>query len=60
MENQQKIEAFFQSSPTAVSAGQVAEATGVDRKEVDKVMAKLKKSGQIESPKVCYWQWKQG
>lgn len=60
MENQEKIEAFFQSSPTAVSAGQVAEATGVDRKEVDKVMAKLKKSGQIESPKVCYWQWKQG
>lgn len=60
MENQQKIEAFFQSSPTAVSAGQVAEATGVDRKEVDKVMAKLKKSGQIESPKVCYWQWKKG
>lgn len=60
MENQEKIEAFFKSSPTAVSAGQVAEATGVDRKEVDKVMAKLKKSGQIESPKVCYWQWKQG
>lgn len=60
MENQQKIEAFFQSSPTAVSAGQVAEATGVDRKEVDKVMAKLKKSGQIESPKVCYWQGKKG
>lgn len=60
MENQEKIEAYFQSSPTALSAGQVAEATGVDRKEVDKVMAKLKKFGQIESPKVCYWQWKKG
>ncbi len=60
MENEQKIIAFFKTAPKPVSAGQVAEGTAVDRKEVDKVMAKLKKSGEIESPKVCYWQWKQG
>lgn len=40
----------------ALSAGQVAELTGKDRKEIDKAMKKLKESGQIESPKMCYWQ----
>lgn len=41
-----------------VNAGKVAEATGIDRKEVDKVMAKLKKEGKIVSPKRCYWEIK--
>ena len=39
-----------------LSAGQIAERCGLDRKSVDKVMAELKKSGEIESPKRCYWQ----
>lgn len=39
-----------------LSAGQIAERSGLDRKVVDKVMADLKKSGEIESPKRCYWQ----
>lgn len=39
-----------------LSAGQVAEMTGLDRKVVDKAMDELKKSGAIESPKRCYWQ----
>lgn len=39
-----------------VSAGQIAEIAGIDRKEVDKAMKKLKTSGQITSPKVCYWE----
>lgn len=60
MENEEKVIAFFKTATKPVSAGQIADATAIDRKEVDKVMAKLKKSGQIESPKVCYWQWKQG
>jgi len=60
MESEQKIIAFFKAAQKPVSAGQIADATAIERKEVDKVMAKLKKSGVIESPKVCYWQWKQG
>lgn len=39
-----------------LSAGQIAERGGLDRKVVDKAMADLKKSGAIESPKRCYWQ----
>ena len=41
-----------------VMAGEVAEAIGLDKKEVDKIMAKLKKEGKIVSPKVCFWEIK--
>ncbi|NCA76839.1 MAG: HTH domain-containing protein [Alphaproteobacteria bacterium] len=39
-----------------LSAGQIAELGGIDRKEVDKAMKKLKTSGKITSPKVCFWE----
>ncbi|MCK6600245.1 MAG: MarR family transcriptional regulator [Bacteroidetes bacterium] len=39
-----------------LSGGQVAELTGIDRKEVDKIMAKLKTEGAIVSPVRCYWE----
>lgn len=58
MENEQIVVAYLKSAVKPVSAGQIADATGVERKEVDKVMTKLKKSGAIESPRACYWQWK--
>lgn len=39
-----------------LSAGQIAEKSGVDRKEVDKAMKILKDEGLIVSPKRCYWE----
>lgn len=39
-----------------INAGRLVDMTGLDRKEVDQVMADLKKSGEIVSPKRCYWQ----
>ena len=39
-----------------VAAGKLAEMTGLDRKDVDKAMDALKKSGAIESPVRCKWQ----
>jgi DNA-binding IscR family transcriptional regulator len=39
-----------------LSAGQIAELTGLDKKEVDKVMKQLKKEDRITSPKRCYWE----
>jgi DNA-binding transcriptional regulator GbsR (MarR family) len=39
-----------------LKAGEIAEAAGLEKKEVDKAMKVLKKEGKIESPKVCYWQ----
>lgn len=39
-----------------LSAGQIAELTGLDKKEVDKAMNQLKKEEKIASPKKCYWE----
>lgn len=39
-----------------LNAGKVAEMTGLDRKVVDKAMNDLKKSGDIVSPKRCFWE----
>ena len=39
-----------------VNAGRIAEISSLDRKEVDKAMAVLKKEGAIVSPKRCFWE----
>jgi len=56
MTTEEKVLAAMKKAGKAMSAGQIAEATGIDRKEVDKAMKTLKTNGAIESPKVCYWQ----
>ena len=38
-----------------IAAGEVATLSGLDRKEVDKVFAELKKEGAIVSPVRCKW-----
>lgn len=39
-----------------LSAGDVAKATGIDRKEVDKAFKELKAEGAITSPVRCKWE----
>ena len=39
-----------------VNAGKIVEISSLDRKEVDKAMAVLKKEGSIVSPKKCFWE----
>ncbi len=39
-----------------LSAGKVAELTGLDRKVVDKAFAEMKKDGAIVSPIRCKWE----
>jgi hypothetical protein len=55
MENVEKVLDAIKNAGAPVNAGKVVELTGLDRKEVDKAMTQLKKSGEIVSPKVCYW-----
>ncbi|WNY28733.1 hypothetical protein MmiEs2_09360 [Methanimicrococcus stummii] len=38
-----------------VRPGDVAEATGIDSKEVSKIIASLKKLELVDSPKRCYY-----
>ncbi len=58
MDNYETILEFFNKSDKPVSAGQIATETGIDRKEVDKVMKALKTEEKIVSPKKCYWEIK--
>lgn len=39
-----------------LKAGEIADLSGIDKKEVDKVMKKLKSEEEIISPKRCYWE----
>ncbi len=39
-----------------LSAGKVAELTGLDRKVVDKAFTEMKKDGTIVSPLRCKWE----
>jgi len=49
---------FFTKAEQPVRTGDVVKATGIDKKEVEKVMNRLKKEGKIISPKRCYWEIK--
>ncbi len=54
--NVEKVLDTMKAAGKALKAGEIAEAAGMDKKEVDKAMKVLKKEGMIVSPKVCYWQ----
>jgi biotin operon repressor len=55
MDASQKIIETLKKSTAPMSAGEIAESTGIDRKVIDKTMKALKESGQITSPRRCYW-----
>ena len=53
METTAKVLETMRSAGKPVSAGEVATLSGLDRKEVDKAFAQLKKDGVIVSPVRC-------
>lgn len=55
METIDKVVEAFKSSKEPLSAGEIVKITGIDKKEVDKALNKLKKEEKIISPKRCYW-----
>ena len=54
--SKEKVLETMKAAGKALKAGEIAETSGLDKKEVDKAMKELKKEGAIVSPKVCYWQ----
>jgi DNA-binding transcriptional regulator GbsR (MarR family) len=46
----------MKQSGKPMSNSEIEAATGLDKKEVEKAMKKLKTENLIESPKRCYWQ----
>lgn len=55
MDNEKKILSAFKKLGKPVKPGEVAEACGMDSKEVTKIIGELKKKGQVISPKRCYY-----
>lgn len=56
MDVKQQVLEAMSAAGKPVNAGTIVQMTGLDRADVDKVMAALKKSGEIESPVRCLWQ----
>jgi len=53
-----KVKLVFDAMKKAgkpVRTGEIAEATGIDKKEVTKIISLLKKEGKVISPKRCYY-----
>lgn len=58
MDLNQTILDAFKKAGKPMKAGEIAEITGLDKKEVDKAIKKLKTEEKITSPKVCYYEIK--
>ncbi|MBQ9545671.1 MAG: transcriptional regulator [Bacteroidales bacterium] len=56
METKEQVLKAMREAGEPLNAGKVAELTGLDRKEVDKAFAELKKEGAIVSPVRCKWE----
>ena len=55
MNTEDQVLETLKGSLKPMSAGQIAEKTGLDRKLVDKAMTKLKNEEKIISPQRCFW-----
>ena len=55
MNTEDQILETLKQSEKPLSAGQIADKTGLDRKLVDKAMTKLKTEEKIVSPQRCFW-----
>lgn len=56
MDNRELVIKAFQEAGQPLKSGEVAEVTGVDKKEVGNIIKKLKDEEVIYSPKRCYYE----
>jgi len=54
-DNEQIVFNAIKEAGKPVKAGDVAESTGIDKKEVSKIIRDLKKVGKVISPKNCFY-----
>lgn len=55
MEHTEKIIGAIKKAGKALKGGEIADLTGIDKKDVDKVLKKLKQEEKIYCPKVCFY-----
>lgn len=54
--NEKKVLDAMKKAGKPVRPGDVAKITGVESKDVSKIINKLKKEGKVVSPKRCYYE----
>jgi predicted transcriptional regulator len=55
METKELVFKAVVNAGKAVKSGEIAETTGIDKKEIDKAIKKLVAEGRIISPTRCYY-----
>jgi len=55
METKEKVIKTMQEAGKPMKAAEIAEVSGVDKKEVDKVVKLLVAEGKVHSPKRCFY-----
>lgn len=58
MENKEKVLQVMKQSGEPMRPGDIAEAAGIDKKELEKLIKSLKDEELIYSPKRCFYQAK--
>jgi Mn-dependent DtxR family transcriptional regulator len=53
---QEQVLSTMRDQGKPLKAAEIADLMDVEKKEVDKAMKGLKKTGSISSPKNCYWE----
>jgi hypothetical protein len=54
-EKEQMVLEAVKNAGKPVRPGDVSDLTGIDKKEVSKILDSLKKAGKITSPKRCFY-----
>jgi biotin operon repressor len=55
-DNKSKVLDAMKEKGKPVRPGDVADATGIDKKEVSKLIKELKQEGKVISPKNCFYE----
>ncbi|MGL4772062.1 MAG: HTH domain-containing protein [Clostridium sp.] len=55
MDVKEKVLEVLKNSAEPLKGGQIAEISGIDKKEIDKAIKALKTEGKIDSPKRCFY-----
>lgn len=55
MDTNEKVIQTLKSAGKPMKAGEIADAAGIDKKDVDKAIKKLVAEGKLHSPQRCYY-----
>lgn len=55
MSNKESVLEAFKDSDKPLRPGEIAEKTGIESKEVSKIIKELREEGKVFSPKRCYY-----